>query len=134
VIGVVVDTSAYSAFRRGHQGVVPVLQADVPVVLTPIVLGELRAGFLLGTRATQNEALLQVFLAKVRVSLVDITEATATCFAAIRAGLVRAGTPLPMNDVWIAASAMEHGLRVLTLDAHFLKVPQVLVEYVGGAA
>ncbi len=131
---VLVDTSAYSALRRGSPRVQSALRVADRVVVTPIILGELRAGFLNGSRPARNEDDLRAFLAAPRVSIADVTEATSACFAAIRAGLQRAGTPIPMNDVWIAASAMEHGLRVLTLDAHFLRVPQVLVEYAGDPA
>ena len=64
-----------------------------------------------------------------RVSLVDVGEETAERYAVILNSLWQAGTPIPTNDIWIAASAMEYGLRVVTTDEHYDKVPQIMVEY-----
>jgi tRNA(fMet)-specific endonuclease VapC len=64
-----------------------------------------------------------------RVTVVDIDEETAEPYAVILGALSGAGTPVPTSDLWIAASAMQHGLRIITTDAHFLKIKQVIVEY-----
>ena len=69
------------------------------------------------------------FLQSPRVRTVAITEETAERYAIIRDGLRRAGNPVPANDLWIAAGAMEHALRVVTLDDHFCKMPQIIVDY-----
>jgi predicted nucleic acid-binding protein len=63
------------------------------------------------------------------VKLLDVTEETAERYAIILNSLWQAGTPIPTNDIWIAASAMEHGLELLTTDEHYQKVPQVIVSY-----
>lgn len=123
-----IDTSAYSAFLRGHRDVQRALQRVDRIVLTPVVLGELRAGFVRGARRAKNEAELARFRESPRVDVVGLDEGTADRYAAIVQGLRAAGTPIPTNDVWIAASAMQHGLRLITTDAHFRHVAQVIVD------
>ena len=113
---------------RGHDVVKLSLQKAQEILISPVVLGELRAGFLGGKRRRKNEAELEIFLSSSRVRLVDITEETADTYAAIVLSLRAARTPIPTNDIWIAASAMEHGARILTTDPHYQKVPQVVVE------
>jgi len=119
------DTSAYSAFMRGDEAVVQSIRGARELCLTPVVLGELLAGFRRGTRRKENEALLARFLASPRVRVLALDEETADRYAIILNALRAAGTPVPTNDLWIAASAMQHGLKVLTTDAHFAKIPQV---------
>ena len=70
------------------------------------------------------------FLDSPRVNLIDVDEETARRYAVIFSTLRAAGTPIPTNDLWIAASAMQHGLRLLTADAHFEKVPQILLQFI----
>jgi predicted nucleic acid-binding protein len=105
------------------------LQEASHIVLSSIVLGELQAGFLRGTRRIQNVNELRAFLGSTRVSVADVDSETALRYAEILYSLQRAGNPIPTNDIWIAATAMQHGLRVLTTDAHFQRVAQILVEY-----
>ena len=104
------------------------MERAATISLNPAVLGELQAGFLGDRRRAENEETLRSFLAAPRVRVLDITAETARRYAAIVSHLRAAGTPLPVNNVWIAASAMEHGLTVLTTDSHFLRVPEILVE------
>lgn len=92
------------------------------------MLGELRAGFIAGARRRKNEHELELFLKSLRVSVASVDEETSGCYAAIVHGLRVAGTPVPTNDIWIAASAMQHGLRVVTADRHFANIPQILCE------
>lgn len=122
------DTSAYSAFMRGHEELKLALQRTDRIVLTPIVLGELGAGFRAGARHKKNEAELRRFLSSPRVDVVAVDAETAERYAVILHALRQAGTPIPTNDIWIAASAMQHGLRVLTTDVHYTRIPQVIVE------
>lgn len=124
-----VDTSAYSGFMRGHPEIKVAIQEADEIYVNSIVLGELGAGFIKGRRRRKNEAELKRFLGSPRVKLVDVTEDTAERYAVILNSLWRAGTPIPTNDIWIAASAMEHGLEVLTTDDHYQKVSQILVKY-----
>jgi len=124
------DTSAYSAFRRGHPGIQRALQEADAIFLNPVVLGELLAGFIKGSNQRQNEKELRAFMESDRVRFLPLDEETSERYAVILNALWAAGTPIPTNDIWIAASAMQHGLRLLTTDAHYPKVPQVLVEYI----
>jgi len=124
-----VDTSAYSAFMRGHGATKVALQEADEIFVNSIVLGELRAGFMKGRRRRRNEDELNRFLGSPRVKLLDVTEETAERYAIILNSLWQAGTPIPTNDIWIAASAMEYGLELLTTDEHYQKVPQVIVNY-----
>jgi len=124
-----VDTSAYSGFMRGHPEIKVAIQEADEIYVNSIVLGELGAGFIKGRRRRKNEAELKRFLGSPRVSLLDVTEDTAERYAVILNSLWRAGTPIPTNDIWIAASAMEYGLHVLTTDDHYQKVSQIVVKY-----
>jgi tRNA(fMet)-specific endonuclease VapC len=123
-----VDTSAYAAFFRDHPGVKAAIQEANDLFLSPIVLGELRSGFLKGGRAEENEKELQEFLASPRCSVPVLDEETSSRYAAIHHYLRRQGTPVSPNDLWIAASAAQHGLTVVTLDGDFDRIPQVFVR------
>lgn len=123
------DTSAYSAMRRGDERLRPYLKEAEQVLLTTIVLGELLSGFGGGRQETQNRRLLREFIDSPRVAVLGLDEETAERYALILRDLKARGRPIPTNDLWIAASAAQHALRVLTLDEHFTHVPHVLVEY-----
>jgi predicted nucleic acid-binding protein len=126
---VLADTSAYSAFLRGYAKVGNSLRAADEIRVTPVVLGELLAGFRGGTRRRANEDQMRFFLSSPRVGVLPIDEDTAERYAAIVSSLRSAGVQVGTNDVWIAASAMQHGLTVVTTDADFLRIPQILVEH-----
>lgn len=123
------DTSAYSAFKRGRPEAIEALRQASSILLPSIVLGELLAGFEVGGRCQENRRELAEFQRNPRVRAVQITEDTAERYARIYAHLRSAGRPVPTNDLWIAASAMEHGAELLTTDRHFLDVPQIVVRY-----
>ncbi|HSU83906.1 MAG TPA: type II toxin-antitoxin system VapC family toxin [Thermoanaerobaculia bacterium] len=125
---ILLDTSAYSAFRRGHPQIQHRIREASEIQVSPIVLGELRGGFLKGTRLAENLAGLAQFLASPRVEVVLVEEETAERYALILDSLRRAGTPIPVNDVWIAASAMQYGSVLLTTDPHFRAVAQIAAE------
>jgi tRNA(fMet)-specific endonuclease VapC len=123
------DTSAYSAFMRGHAEISAAVQSNEEIFLNSVILGELIAGFIKGGRRRKNENELRRFLASPRVGVLNVTEETAERYAVILNSLWPAGIPIPTNDIWIAASAMEHGLRLVTTDDHYQKVPQVMIDY-----
>jgi predicted nucleic acid-binding protein len=125
---VMMDTSAYVAFLRNSPGVKEAVQQSDEIVFNPVVLGELLAGFMMGRNEKRNRAILRDFLSSPRVIIAEIDEETSERYAVIVQSLRMKGTPIPSNDLWIAASAMQHGLKVLTTDRHYLEVPQILTE------
>ena len=114
---------------RSHTRLQETVQSASAVHLNAVVVGELLAGFKKGSRTRQNENRLREFIAEPRVTVLSVDEETAVRYAAIKDYLRREGTPIPTNDVWIAATAFQHGLRLQTLDAHFLRVPQIIVDF-----
>jgi tRNA(fMet)-specific endonuclease VapC len=126
-LSIILDTSAYSGFLRGLAELKPILAKADRILLNPIILGELLAGFALGKNGPANRAYLEHFLASPRTGVVAIDGGTSERYAAIIRYL---RLQIPTNDIWIAASAMQFGHKVVTRDAHFLKIPQILVEFV----
>lgn len=119
------DTSAYSNFRRGNEDLAEILDRAELVGISTIALGELRTGFVLGGRRRRNEEELQAFLENPAVEVFPVDPETSVHYAEIVAELRRAGTPLPTNDVWIAATAARSGTAVLTCDDHFERIARV---------
>lgn len=126
----VLDTSAYSGFNRGDKRLKQFFRTDNEIIVPLIVIGELRAGFSLGTRSEVNEDLLQKFLDSPNVCTITITDNTTRLFAVIFQQLKLAGTPINTNDVWIAALTLEHDGLLVTLDSDFNRVPDLLVAKV----
>ena len=126
---IMIDTSAYAAFLRGHPGIKLSLQRADEISLSPVVLGELLAGFMMGKNERRNRSILRDFLSSARVNLLEIDEETSERYAVILYHLRTKGAPIPTNDMWIAASAMQYGLKVLTTDKHYIEVPQIITEY-----
>jgi tRNA(fMet)-specific endonuclease VapC len=121
----VLDTSAYSHFRRGAEDVVSLISSASWIGMTAIVLGELRAGFGLGKRRTRNEAELAMFLSNPTVHELDVDHEAAQIYAEIVLALRAAGRPIPTNDIWIAAVAAREGVHVVTYDARFSSIARV---------
>lgn len=119
---ILLDTNAYTAFMLGEAEVVEVVAHADTLYLNSVVLGELLGGFAAGTREQKNRAELARFLDSPRVEVLPITAQTADSYALVYAGLRRRGQPTPTNDLWIAASALEHAAAVLTRDAHFAQI------------
>lgn len=119
------DTSAYSNFQRGHRQTVDCIDRADWIALPNVVLGELWAGFLLGNRVEQNAQALALFLEHTAVETLDVDGDVARIYGEIFVELRRKGTPLPINDIWIAATAVHAGATVLTFDAHFREIARV---------
>jgi tRNA(fMet)-specific endonuclease VapC len=119
------DTNRYRDFSAGEPDAVELLQTADRVYLPFIVLAELRAGFRHGTKARANENLLSRFLDQPRVERLFPDEQTTFRYAELYAQLRRQGTPIPINDLWIAALVSQHGLTLCTRDQHFRHLPQI---------
>ena len=116
---VLIDTNAYSALMAGDARIADALSGSEAVLLSPIVIGELYDGFLGGSRDLENRQILQRFRQLPRTVTVPIVDTTAEWFAHVKRGLRLRGRLMPINDVWIAASCIEHGATLLTFDSHF---------------
>ena len=126
---IMIDTSAYAAFLRGHSGIKLSIQRADEISVSPVVLGELLSGFMTGKNEKRNRSILRDFLSSGRVDILGIDDETSERYAVILCHLRAKGTPIPTNDLWIAASAMQYGLKVLTTDKHYTEVPQIITEY-----
>lgn len=123
---IMMDTNAYSGFKRGDSGIVEALARADEILVPAVVLGELRAGFKGGKREGDNLRELEEFLATPRVSLHPLGEETAIFYAEIYTTLRAEGKPIPTNDLWIAAASLETGSILISRDAHFDAVPGLL--------
>jgi tRNA(fMet)-specific endonuclease VapC len=119
------DTSAYSHFKRGHPAVVDIIDQAEWIGVPSIVVGELWVGFLLGAHAEWNREELAEFLDDPVVEELPVDGEIGRIYAEILVVLRRNGTPLPSNDVWIAATAARAGATVLTYDVHFSEIDRV---------
>ena len=113
------DTNAYVALKRGHEEVADRVRRAEQVLVSAVVAGELMFGFRHGSRFQQNLRDLEAFLENPLVALIPVTFTTADRFGRIAADLRARGTPIPTNDIWIAAHALESGSELLSLDRHF---------------
>ena len=118
-VRVLLDTNAYTALLRGHSDVAGLVRRANEVLISPVVVGELLFGFRNGTRYEANRRQLDAFLDSPFVRLLDITLITAERFGRVAANLRKKGRPIPSNDVWIAAQAMETGADLVSFDKHF---------------
>jgi len=116
---VLLDTNAYSAMMRGHAEVARRVRDAEEVVLSAVVIGELLFGFRLGTRLRKNMQELDTFLENLHVTAAPVTRTTADRYARVAAALRAKGKPIPTNDLWVAAHAMETGAELLSFDTHF---------------
>ena len=116
------DTSAYVAFKRNILDVVEIIVGAELILFSPVVLGELMFGFRYGAKFQENMNDLNEFLQHEAVEIVLIDKITSDRYSRIAVQLKRNGTPIPTNDIWIAAQSMEHGAELITSDRHFEKI------------
>ena len=117
----ILDTNALSAFVDGQEGVADALRRAARAALPVIVLGEFRYGIAASRHRAAYETWLEAHLHGFEV--LPVTDETAVTYARLRVALKRAGRPIPANDAWIAALALQHRLAVLSRDQHFDAVP-----------
>jgi len=119
------DTNRYTDLCRGDALVISTIEHADEVLLPFIVLGELRAGFAVGSQGPRNEAALRRFLLKSGVHVLYADEQTTHHYAAIYRQLRKQGTPIPTKDMWIAALVLQHSLVLFARDVHFDALPQL---------
>ena len=116
---ILLDSNAYSELARGHDRIAGLVQSAEEVLLSVVVVGELMFGFRGGSRFERNVAGLRAFLDTPYVTFVPVGLATADRYSRIAASLRAKGRPIPTNDMWIAAHAMETGADLVSDDGHF---------------
>lgn len=119
---IVLDTSAYSHFRSGDTRVRDLIAAAGTVCVPTIVLGELYGAFEAGSRDMENRTRLAEFLREPQMKILPVTESVSRQYGKIFVQLRRAGTPLPANDMWIAATVIDHGSCLVTFDHDFERI------------
>jgi len=120
---ILLDTNAYTKLLLGDEIILNALAKADKIYISTISLGELFAGFKEGIKEKENKKLLEKFLGKPQVEVIDVDKETAEIFGEIKYKLIKIGKPLPINDVWIAACAIEEGAVIVTYDKHFISVP-----------
>ena len=119
---IMLDTSAYVGFKRNITEMVEIIVKSEIVLFSPVVLGELMFGFRSGNKFKKNMYDLNEFLNHAVVELVDMGKITSDRYSRIATQLKQQGTPIPTNDIWIAAQSMEHGAELISSDQHFEKI------------
>lgn len=122
---IALDTNRYADLARGDSATQEICERAEEIHLTIITLGELRAGFLGGNRSSSNERNLIRFLNESSVHVLAPDDATRRCYAEIFVQLRGNGTPIPTNDIWLAALCVQHDLILASRDAHFENIPQL---------
>jgi len=124
---ILIDTNFYSAFKSSDPEAIQIIQEAELIGVNVVVLGELLGGFRAGSKEKINRRELDIFLDSPRVELLSVDDGTAEYYAQVFRNLKRRGTPIPSNDMWIAASAIQHGLWLATNDDHFRSVEGLLL-------
>jgi len=119
---ILLDTNAYTAFMAGDRYVFSYMVDSEVVYISTIVIGELFAGFYGGDKVLQNKEELKIFLSKDSIKIIDVTMETAEIFGELKSALVGKGRMIPLNDIWIAAHAIEYGSKLITYDEHFKNI------------
>jgi len=121
------DTNRYVDFCRDVNGVAETLETAEAIYLPFPVLAELRAGFAVGSHGPENERTLRRFLMQTGVSVLFADEQTTHQYASVFRQLRSQGTPIPTNDIWIAALVLQHDLALYARDRHFDHLPQLVM-------
>jgi predicted nucleic acid-binding protein len=124
---IIIDTNFYVAFKKRDESAIITLKKAEYIAVNTVILGELLAGFRCGSRERQNREELDLFFDTPRVDLLSIDDGTAEFYAQIFAELKEKGRPIPTNDLWLAASTLQHGLALATYDDHFKNINGLLM-------
>ena len=123
---VALDTNRYVDLCKGDEDTATLLEEADAVLVPFVVVAELRAGFALGRRAADNERVLRRFLMKEGVRVLFPDDQTTHHYAGVFRQLRRQGTPIPTNDMWVAALVLQHNLVLHARDRHFDHLPQII--------
>ncbi|MCE9629274.1 MAG: type II toxin-antitoxin system VapC family toxin [Planctomycetia bacterium] len=113
----ILDTNALSAWAEGDRAIEPVLRSATEMMIPAVVLGEFEFGIRQSRHYRRYADWLHSNLGSVEVVAIDRDVAHA--YGAVRLELKKAGTPIPINDTWIAAIARQRALPVISRDVHF---------------
>lgn len=122
-----IDTNSYSRLHKGDVKVEEEISKAKEVLVSAVTLGELHLGFLEGTKRRSNLYFLKKFLQKPSVRILQVGKKTSAIYAKVKFQLRKKGTPIPENDIWIAAQVIETGAALVTYDSHFLEIPRLKV-------
>jgi tRNA(fMet)-specific endonuclease VapC len=124
---IIIDTNFYAAFKRNETEAVNLLKRVEYIGVNSVILGELLAGFRCGNRERENRIELDQFLDSARVDTISLDDETSEFYAQVFSELRQKGRPIPSNDLWLAASALQHGLALATYDDHFGHISSILL-------
>jgi tRNA(fMet)-specific endonuclease VapC len=124
---IIIDTNFYTAFKKNDAAALELLKRVEYIGVNTVILGELLAGFRCGNREQQNRHELDQFLDSPRAATIAIDDETAEFYAQVFSELRQKGRPIPSNDLWLAASALQHGLALATYDDHFSAISGLLL-------
>ena len=125
------DTDAYTLLMRGQREVAQIVRSARELLLSAVVIGELMYGFRRGSRLERNLADLRSFIDNPYASVVEVGPVTADRYSRIAAALRAKGRPIPTNDIWIAAHAMETGADLVSADQHFSHIDGIVWTPIG---
>ena len=124
---ITIDTNSYRAFKKGDTDAVEIIRRVPNIIISPIVIGELLGGFAVGTREEKNRNELEFFLSSHRIKYASIDRNTSEYYAKIYKELRLKGKPIPINDLWIAATTLQYGGVIFTYDRHFEQITDLIV-------
>ena len=125
----ILDTNAYVGFKLGYPELVEYITRATRLWISPIVLGELMFGFRNGSLFSRNMEELNRFLSHPAIETIQLSDITSDRYSRIATQLKQQGTPIPSNDIWIAAQTMETGAELVTMDKHFDKISGLVYRF-----
>lgn len=124
-VEIVIDTNRYRDFVEGEVGTVSIFRSAPKIHVPLVVVAELRAGFAVGSRGAENQRAFEKFIHRPRLEVMTLTMDTTRHYAHLYRQLRSSGTPIPTNDLWIAALVVQHDIPLYSRDAHFDLIPQL---------
>jgi len=117
------DTCVYVALSKGDTRAKVALESAEAAYLNVVGLGEILAGFPEGSQWEDDILALDSFIEDAITEILPLSADTAQLYGSLYNHVKQRGRLMPTNDLWIAASALEHDLTILTADRHFAELP-----------